>query len=235
MFMLSRRVLGLSFCLAASLFIFSAEPAHAKKSFFEAMFGWMSAEPEGPDPAETLQAPFAYDAAKTGSNNGLTGKQENAVPLKHAHTNEAEIGKWLITAVSDVMSYQVGDNPDIASANEKYFAQSGKRQFQDFVEKNNIAKVIESGRFNIRSFVKENPLLLNSGTANDRFRWLYEVPIMVSYMDSGDFDYKTKDPVNQHIVLTIQVGRFAKTDDENNVFDVLIETWDGKSQKIEKN
>lgn len=235
--MFSQRCALLSLVILSAAFVFaSPQPAYAKKSFFEAMFGWLDPEPEGPDPAETLKAPFSYEAPDASNvESDLAVKRTNVVPLKHAHTNEAEIGKWLVTAISDSMSYNVGEDPDISKVNSKYFAQSGLEQYQDFLAKNNILKVVQSGRYNIRSFVKENPLLLNSGSANDRFRWLYEVPLMVSYMDFAEFDYKNSDPVNQHIVLTIQVGRFADAGDEQNNFDVLIETWSGKSQKIDKN
>lgn len=231
----SFRIMSLVLTAVMVLAAIHAPPAHAKKSFFEAMFGWMDDEPEGPDPAQTLVAPFA-DAPRKQPANAPQLQQDvaNPVPLKHANTTEGEIGKWLVTAVSDAMSYNAGQDGDVLKLNEKYFAQSGARQFQEFLVNNNIQKVLESGKYNIRSFVKEDPLLLNSGTANDRFRWLFEVPIMVSYMDSQSFNYKKNDPVNQHIVLTIQVGRFAKVDDPNNHFDVLIETWSGKSQKIDK-
>lgn len=221
-------------CLA--LLAITAQPAYAKKSFFEAMFGWMSEKPdEGPDPAETLIAPFAYSGKDKAPLQAQTNEQKaSPIPLRHAHTNEEEIGKWLITAVSDAMSYTVGEPTDVVEANSKYFARSGQERFRDFLVQNNIQKVIDSGRFNIRSFVREQPLLLNSGTANDRFRWLYEVPIMVSYMDAENFNYKEDEPVNQHIVLTLQVGRFANVDDPENIFDVMIETWAGKTMKVDK-
>lgn len=223
--MFSHRFSLLSLVILSVVFA-APQPAYAKKSFFEAMFGWLTPEADEPDPGETLKAPFSYETPKADNIvDDVTAKSTNVVPLKHAHTTGAEIGKWLVTAVSDAMSYNVGDEPDISETNGKYFAQSGLAQYRDFLTKNNIQKVIESGRFNVRSFVKEDPLLLNSGSANDRFRWLYEVPIMVSYMDSKEFDYKKSDPVNQHIVLTIQVGRFANSGDDDNTFDVLIETW----------
>lgn len=206
-----------------------AGEAHAKKSFWDAMFGWMEKKPDaGPDPAKTLQAPFAYDGAKADDEK----KNSSIVPLKHAHTNHAVVGKWLIEAVSEAMSYKVEDKVNIYEKNKMFFNENGLGQFRRFMLDNNIEKVVDSKRFNIRSFVKEDPLLLNSQSVDNRYRWLFEVPLMVSYMDSKDFDYKSDDPVNQHLVLTVQVGR---SDDADNELGVLIETWAGKSQKIDKN
>lgn len=229
------RFLSCAFVVSCFIAGMTAAPqqAFAAKSFFEVISEWLNPPPEGPDPTKTLQAPFAYDPNKTIEQ---IDREPSTVPLRYANTTEAEIGKWLTTAVSDAMSFKTnsGQTNDLSEINARYFASSGKAQFRDFLVQNNIQKVVESGRYNISSFVSETPLLLNSGEANDRFRWLYEVPIMVSYMDSQKFNYKEDTPVNQHIVLTIQVGRFAKVEDGDNNFAVLIETWAGKSQKIDK-
>jgi hypothetical protein len=224
------------------LMIGITQPAAAqKKSFFEAMFGWMSKAPDNePDPSVTLRAPFA--SSSLGNTQNTNSNIENAaeirpqtnqgVSLRYAHTTEMEIANWLVTAVSNVMNFQVGSETNIANKNQHYFAQSGLEQFQAFLDANNIQKVIDSNRFNINSFVRERPLLLNSGTANDRFRWVFEVPILVSYMNAETFNYKTDEPVNQNILLTIQIGRFHDTEDPNNIFDVKIETWSGRSENI---
>lgn len=226
-----RNPLIIVFSFVIALSFLSAE-AHAKKTFWESMFGWMGTPTTEPDPGQTLQAPFAYEGKQSDNNGQIKRSASNPVPLKHAHTNESEIGKWLMMAISETLSYKVGEDGDIVEQNKEYFAPSGQQQLRKFFQDNNITKVMESGRYNIRSFVRENPLLLNSGTAQDRFRWLYEVPVMVSYMDAKGFDYKNDDPVNQHMLLTIQVGRVEASE---NDFDVLIETWSGKSQKIDKN
>lgn len=220
--------------LSLFLIVSVSGEAHAKKSFFDAMFGWLKPKDNSPDPAQTLEAPFAYDGKKTGADPELVEQKStnDVIPLKHAHTSHDNIGKWLITAVSETMSYNVEDKENIYEKNKAFFAESGLGQFRRFMIDNNIEKVVESGRFNIRSFVKEEPLLLNSQSVDNRYRWLFEVPMMVSYMDAENFDYKNDEPVNQHLVLTIQVGRDA---DAKNEFGVVIETWAGKSQKIDKN
>lgn len=225
-----RIIAVLSFSLL--LMVSMAEQAHAQKSFWDAMFGWMKEPDNSPDPAETLQAPFAYGGASEQKNAVVEQKRTTAVPLEHAHTNEAVVGKWLIEAVSESLSYKITDTQDVYDKNAVFFSPSGLAQFRTFMEQNNIQKVLDSKRFNVRSFVKEDPLLLNSAKAEGRFRWLFEVPLMVSYMDAKDFNYKEDDPVNQHLVLTVQVGRVAQADNE---LGVLIETWSGKSQKIDKN
>lgn len=220
--------------LSLSLVFIVSTPmqAHAKKSFWDAMFGWMDPPDNSPDPAQTLEAPFAYKGSEKPDAIGIEQPKKSAiVPLQHAHTNEAAIGKWLIEAVSESMSHQIG-GADVYEKNKGYFAPSGLAQFKQFMKDNNIQKVIDSKRFNIRSFVKESPLLLNSGSAENRFRWLYEVPLMVSYMDAEKFNYKEDEPVNQHIALTVQVGRVEQA---GNPLGILIETWSGTSQKIDKN
>lgn len=206
--------------------------AHAKKGFWESMLGWAMPKDNSPDPAKTLRAPFSYGEAETTGDGSVKINPSSNVPLQHAHTNHSVIAKWVITAVSDSLSYNVNDKKNVYEQSKGFFTEAGLGQFRSFMINNNIEKVVNSGRFNIRSVVKEEPLLLNSQSVDNRFRWLFEVPLMVSYMESENFDYKEHDPVNQHIVLTVQVGR---SDDADNDLGILIETWSGKSQKIDKN
>ncbi len=209
--------------------------AYAKKTFFEGMFGWMSENRQAPDPADTLTAPFAYQGSGQSQVESLEDKQQNIVPLKHAHTTSGEIGKWLMGAVSNAMSYSLGDNTDVSVTKQQLFSQGGIRQFKDFLSQNNIQKVMDSGQYSIRSFVSAQPLLLNSQSAANRYRWLFEVPVMMSYMKGADFNYKEAQPINQQLVLIIQVGRYDQIDDPENIHGVLIETWALKEAKTVKN
>jgi hypothetical protein len=104
-----------------------------------------------------------------------------------------------------------------------------RRNIPFFYRKNGLTKVLESKKYYIRSFVQETPLLLNEGTVEGRYRWLYEVPVMISYMDRNMHGYKDVQPVSQTITLKIQVGRAA---DQSK--DILIESWTGKVQNIAK-
>jgi hypothetical protein len=221
------------FCLLTilSFLFYPAKSAWAAESFWHALFGGLFSGSAGePKPEETLQAPFSYGRAMDTSEK--TDLSSDPL-LAHPHHGEKEISKILVTYVSEVLSYNAVPNgsKELIDSKRIYFSENGYSQYMNFMQSNNITKVIEAGRFNIKSFVESTPLLLNATALDGRYRWVYEIPIMISYMDARNFNYKDNEPINQKIILTVQIGR---VDEAKNKSGILIETWSGKAQKIEK-
>ncbi len=203
-----------------------------------AQAGWLefffpTLKQKGADPMETLQAPFALDpkAAPPKERPDPTKAElpVNQLPLDQPHRDNQEISSWLTSVTSAAMTFDGDDYQAKIKDNEKYFTLAGKEQYMVFLNGNNVIKVLDSKKFHVRSFVQDIPLLLNEGAVNGVYRWLYEVPMMVSYMERGVTDYKKLEPVNQQIVLTVQVGRVPSSGTD---MAVLIERWDGRVQQV---
>ncbi|MCE7887449.1 MAG: hypothetical protein DYH13_08135 [Alphaproteobacteria bacterium PRO2] len=196
------------------------------------------------DPTYTMQAPFAVDEEarkkqiEQQSDPNATrppppkhAMPENNTPLNQPHRDNGEISAWLTNSLSEAMTFDQGNYREMLKADEKYFNETGKAEYLKFLTDHNIMKVIESEKFDVRSFVLGQPLLLNEGAVNGVYRWLYEVPMMVSYMERGAKSYKDLEPVNQQLTLTVQVGRIAGVMDGTAI---LIERWNGKAQQTVK-
>lgn len=196
------------------------------------------------DPAQTMQAPFALTEEEAKKQfelqtNPNAPKQvapkyampENNTPLDQPHRDNQEISDWLTNVLSQTLTFDAGAYEVSLKEDEQYFTPAGLEQYKKFLNDNNVVKVLESNKFDVRSFVQDLPLLLNEGAVNGSYRWLYEVPVMVSYMDRGAKDYKNLEPVNQQLVLTVQIGRVAG---EKEGMAVRIERWDGKAQRVVK-
>ena len=200
-----------------------------------AQAGWLefffpSLRDQDLEPVRTLTAPFAdtapADLSTLPTASSLPVLPENKVPLDQPHRSTSDLAEWITMAVSEILTFKNADMQAIIDANKKYFDPNGQAQFQTFMTENNMTKVLETGRFNMHAFVKQTPLLLNEGNVDGRFRWLYEVPVMITYLDRSTKGYtKETRPVNQELVLTIQIGR---TPDLAVGKDVVIERWTGK-------
>lgn len=231
---MSARFLG--FLLIFSLAATAAFPARA--GLLE--FFFPSTRKKEYDPTYTMQAPFAVDeetrkkqidqqadpaAARPEAPKHVM--PENNTPLNQPHRDNGEISAWLTNSLSEAMTFDKADYKEMLKTDEQYFNKTGKTEYLKFLNDHNIMKVIESGKFDVRSFVQGQPLLLNEGAVNGVYRWLYEVPMMVSYMERGAKSYKDLEPVNQQLVLTVQVGRVSGVMDGTAI---LIERWNGKAQ-----
>jgi Type-IV b secretion system, inner-membrane complex component len=180
-------------------------------------------------PSRTLVAPFAEQGQaieKLPTATSLPELPENRIPLDQAHRSASEMAEWLTMSVSEVLTFKNANLNDVLEQNKKYFDANGQAQFVAFMNEKNMTKVLETGNFNMHPFVQQTPLVLNQGVVDGRYRWLFEVPVMVSYLERGTKGYtKNTKPVNQEIVLTLQIGR---TTDLSAGKDVVIERWTGK-------
>ena len=99
-----------------------------------------------------------------------------------------------------------------------------------FLEENKIIRILESDKFYVRSFVQDAPLLLNEGAVGDYYRWLYDVPVLVSYMDRNLKDYTKGDATTQAMDLRVQLMRSPEAGKSG----VVIDLWEGTAGKVVK-
>jgi hypothetical protein len=165
----------LSFALIFTLSAISAPPAQA--GLLE--FFFPSTRKKEYDPTYTMQAPFAVDEearkkqieeqADPNATRPPPPKHampENNTPLNQPHRDNGEISEWLTNSLSEAMTFDKGNHREMLKADEKYFNETGKTEYLKFLTDHNIMKVIESEKFDVRSFVQGQPLLLNEGAVN---------------------------------------------------------------------
>lgn len=229
------------FILILVLGLFSApQPVQAADGFLQKYFpALFPPQDGGPKPEDTLQSPFGDNsAAPAGS--GIEGLEwrGNEKPVDQVitelsvpHRATKEISEWGVTQVSEVLTFEGGDYRTKLEQNKVFFDQAGYQQYLAFLTENNITKVLDSGKFHMRSFVRQTPLLLNEGPVDGRYRWLYEIPMMISYMEPNMAGYEEAEPVSQGMLLRIQIGRIKNADGTDGM---AIETWSSKLEKLEK-
>lgn len=211
-------------------------PMPAQAGILEFFFPML--KKQEPDPSKTLEAPFAEK--KEGPQQPIAPGApaaaakplpENSVAMDKPHRSTQQIGAWIGPVVSEAMSFVGADAKADLAATEKYFDKGGREQYLKFLSEQKISQVLNLNKYTVRSYVRDVPLLLNEGAAEGKYHWLYEIPVMVSYLDRSVTDYKKADAVNQLFVLKVQVGRSAETVDPTGV---VIEHWNGKSVKLDK-
>lgn len=206
----------------------SVGTAHAKKSFWEAMLGpWLKDMDTGPKPEDTLQAPFSDNPFQVNEHGAR--KAHTLVPLSQPHMDHDTVGRWLMTAVAEAMTFRQNDTDEIIAARKAYFTDEAWNSAMMFSKRMGFDKVMDGNKYNVHSFVKTPPLLLNAMEHENRFRWLFEVPVMMSALDAEGFDYRELDAVNQEVMVVVQVGRYTVDESEDGI---LIETFQGRDDAL---
>ncbi len=219
----------LRLCLIV-VFLFSiAIPQSAKaEGFFD--FFLPSIAKKGPNPAVTLKAPFSDEDAVI-EEMDASGNAANQTPLHLRHRTNDIVTLWVQRLVPDMISYKAqGYNRQYAEKT-KSFTKAGLDEYIKFLGQRNFVKTLKTGRYDIAGFIKDYPVILNEGAIDGHYRWLYQINIMVTYIESGANDYtniKQGEAISQEFVLTFQLGRSREA---ANDIGLLIESWDVKPKK----
>lgn len=211
-----------TFILVASLTTISWVPA-ANAGFFDFLFPEYN---KGPDPSATLVAPFANKDAVVGELNAR-GKSQST-PLEQRHRPNGIITKWVQDTVPMMLSYNAATYENEYAEKATAFNKAGATEYVAFLQAKNIVKTLKTGGYNVSGIVKGYPIVVNEGPVDGRYRWLYQIDVMVTYLDSGLTKYsneKEGDTITQEYSITMQVGRSREA---NNEHGLLIETWSVK-------
>lgn len=219
------RILHLMLALSVFSAVYLPAPA-AQSGVLE--FFFPSLRKDETAPTKGGLAPFATGAGEQTA--PATAPAENnadiVIPLDQPHRRHEDIAAWVTKAVSEAMTFGSNDyNIDLGKT-AGYFDDGGRRLYMDFLAKDRLNEILKSRKYYVRSFVEETPFLLNEGAVEGRYRWLYEVPVMVSFMDRTMKDYKKAKPLSQTMLLTVQIGRRMPQGPEDS--GIVIERWSGR-------
>lgn len=222
-----RRFLSLFACLVVLSMTFNPVVAYA--GLFEFLFPSLK-KPEY-DPAENMVAPFAVGEGVE-EKDKLEGLPVNAIPLEKPHRLSEEIGAWVMTSASEAMTFDASNVQEQFNQKEIYFDAVGRNQYVEFLRDQKILDVVQNGRFNVSSYSNQQPLLLNQGSVNGRYRWLFRVPIIMTYLDKNMTTYKNKKAtLIQKASINVQVGR---VEGQGKIEGLQIEQWSGSISPMEE-
>lgn len=213
--------------VCAVFVIFSPAVSHA--GILEFLFP--SLREEEYDPTKEMVAEFAAGQGAE-EKEKLDALPEGDVELSKPHRLSKDIGNWLMTATGEAMNFEAGSADQQINSYSQNFDAVGRNQYIQFLREQKVLNVIQDGRFNVRSYVNGQPLLLNEGVVNDRYRWLFRVPVVVSYLDKDMKSYDGNDArLVQKADINIQIGRIKAEDKADGL---QIEQWNGKMEPMEE-
>jgi hypothetical protein len=176
-------------------------------------------------------APFAV-GQEAEEKEQLTELPIAGIPLSKPHLVNNDVAEWVMEAAGEVMNFPTNDVQAELEVRKKYFDTNGHKQFHKFLHDKKIIKAIESNSYSVKSYVENVPLLLNEGVVKERYRWLFQVPVVVTYMDRKVDSYKKskRKLITHRAMVNVQIGRIAR---ENDPIGLQIEQWSGKLEPLE--
>ncbi len=210
------------------LVAYVCSPGLAHAGWFDFLFP--TPAEQGPNPSETLRAPFADQDAVI-EDLDESGQSKQVTPLHLRHRTNTAITMWVQHILPSLLTYKADKYNQEYSQKIRHFNKNGSSEYVKFLNEENFLTTLKSGQYDITGFVQDYPVVLNEGAIEGRYRWLYQTTVMVTYLKHGTSDYKVieeGDTVTRTYVLTVQLGR---SDGANNEHGLLIDTWSVKEKK----
>lgn len=180
-------------------------------------------------PAETLQAPFADPDAVI-----MEPEGDSVLSLATRHRQNLDIVEWVERKASDLVQYTAKDYQEQYRIKTRDLDSVGTAEYLKFLQDNNILKPLSTNVSDVRGFAKDVPIVVNEGPVNGRYRWLLQVPIMVTFVRAGLDDYadlRGQELVSAEYLVNVQVGRSLSAMDDMGI---VIEAWDARPIKPEE-
>ncbi|MCI5061268.1 MAG: DotI/IcmL family type IV secretion protein [Alphaproteobacteria bacterium] len=172
-------------------------------------------------PPEGNMAPFAQTLVAKGTNSLLP--EERSLPLESPHLTDKELKVWSSRAISEALTLSKAKYIITQRDIRPYFTVSGLKQYQDYLKSSGIEKSVKDNSFTLSVFVEQPPLLLNGSSIKGIYRWLYQVPVTISFLPVGSGGYdRGAEVTNRKLNVTVQMRR-VRLDDNPNA--IQIESW----------
>lgn len=170
-------------------------------------------------PGET--APFIVEQ-NMGFSESLAEAQ--TLPLDQPHRTDRELKVWITTAVSEALFFDADNYNENKKIAGRYFTASGLKQYEDYLLSSGVLDSLKKNSYRMSVFIEEQPLLMNSLEMQDVYRWLYQLPLTISFIpkDASSLLGNRKDIVNRKLSLRIQLRRVRLPDDPDAI---QIESW----------
>lgn len=193
--------------------------------FFNAFFNDILDRETEPDPSGTLVAPFADGnvAPLPADQRYKALTASNNVAIDQPHRSDRELGDWLMQAMAHALSFNADTYQPLLAQLNNGFSPQALEQFKTWAIDSGIVDALTANGLQLNAFVSDPPFLLNQGVIGGRFRWLYEVPVMISFVPRGSTIVVTdEDAHSTRLLITVQIGRI-----ENSILEhgVQLESW----------
>jgi hypothetical protein len=173
------------------------------------------AEPEaGPPqtPEEALYQPFEGP------------RLQQSVNAPHLH--DAAVADWLVTMISEALTFTPQTYAAHRDELNDFFNANGLSEYEAFIASTNILALMQSKDYKLQTFLKNTPLLRTSGVTGDVYKWVYDMPVNLTFLRAGLTDYRDvetgDDFISQDILLRVQLARSLEGGDNG----LIIETWE---------
>ncbi|MEM7618186.1 MAG: DotI/IcmL family type IV secretion protein [Pseudomonadota bacterium] len=149
---------------------------------------------------------------------------EEVINLAEPHRTDKEMSNWITTVASEALYIPNRQYQNSINEVSNYFTDKGKNEYLSYLEQSQVKTYIDNSNYSLNVLVDGSPLVLNAQNVSGTYRWLYQVPVTISFVPSTATSViaAQKDAVTQKLMLILQIGRKNIDGDPEAI---QIESW----------
>lgn len=152
--------------------------------------------------------------------------------LDMPHRNEGAVSAWVTEAVGKIMTFGIRDYQEHLEVIDRLMSAVAVQEYQDFMQKSNVLALMQNRDLELKTFTTDVPRLATTGVVQGRYRWVYDIPVNMTFLPVGATSYETLSPdqfLSETLTIRIQIGRVAEGGDDG----IEIETWEALKKRAE--
>ncbi|PZO86720.1 MAG: hypothetical protein DI626_05760 [Micavibrio aeruginosavorus] len=169
-------------------------------------------------PPPNLRADFQRDSSRAMA----AGKAASHIEVQHL--SGREVAMQLNDIVAESLTFSRDSFPSTTKSVQKYFTPGGYAQYMQFIESTGFQKTLADQDLQSGAYVELDPLELSSGVYSGAYKWLFEVPVTISFVPRATQSYRDPQTGTQNRRFTLR-AQFTRVNDPQDPEAVKIEIW----------
>jgi hypothetical protein len=133
-----------------------------------------------------------------------------------------EVARWVEVIAVESLSLTPSNFDENTRLVKNYFTDSGYQQYQSYLSQTKFEEVLKQRGLQSGAILERPPLKANAMVQNGVFKWLYEVPVTLSFIPAGQTRGSAVNAQNQRFTLRLQLTRAADPQNPNRI---KVEIW----------
>lgn len=144
--------------------------------------------------------------------------QSDNTSLERPHLTEKELKNWLSMAVSEALTFGRQDFGLVRENTLPYFTTAGRSALDSYLKDSGILASMSNNQYKLGIFIESPPLLLTSQEMEGVYRWLFQMPITLTFTPENQTGFGTDSKmVNQPISFRVQIRRTPKSENSDGI------------------
>jgi hypothetical protein len=197
-------------------------------------FAYATSQPVIPNSASVTAATPNAPKFKQSSSElmGLYDAQDQIttmeIPLDKPHRSTVQVGEWIAEHVTSAMTINPTDFAKQKKQKMVDFEPYAVTEYEGYLSSTSMLQTLQTNTLKMNAILNGEVKLVSEGALNGTYRWLYDVPLLLTFYPSSlaafNKEVAANNFPNQKVTFRVQAGRMAKNKDVSSE-GLLLERW----------